>query len=159
LFGVPETSFALPHSLTYSLARTGGPLSGAIEGPTLWHEQGARSPARTGGPLSGTDRGPTLRHGQGGPFSGTDRGAHSLARARRPLSGTSRGPTLWREQGAHSLARAGSPLLLLAQLRRGPDQRCRDELRVLFLLGPLVVGRHIQLLFSPHGKEVYGVCQ
>ena len=50
LFGVPETSFALPHSLTYSLARTGGPLSGANEGPTLWREQEAHSPARTGGP-------------------------------------------------------------------------------------------------------------
>ena len=80
------------------------------------------------------------------------------------LSGANRGPTLWRKRGAHSLARTGGPLsgtnrgpgplLLLAQLRRGPDQRCRDELRVLFLLGPLVVGRHIQLLFSPHGKEV-----
>ena len=108
MFGVPETSFALPHSLTYSLARTEGPLSGAKEGPTLWREQEAHSPARTGGPLSGASRGPTLWREQG---------AHSLARAGRPLSGASRAPTLWREQGAHSLERAGSPL---SGTSRGP---------------------------------------
>ena len=68
LFGVPETSFALPHSLTYSLARTGGPLSGASTGPTLWREQGAHSLARAGGPLSGASRGPTLWREQGARF-------------------------------------------------------------------------------------------